>query len=362
MVMAARFSTDVDVVAKCGSLAIKSVKFKKGDVQACFEFEKPKEASLFALHFLFNYFPTDENVVSIPYAYDNRYVCGLSSLDTQASCLKDRKAVFLVDLNRIGFQGESGTDKSKRYNKNVILAANNMGYRASEIAICYTYGGEALYNIIAGFSLRKKGYVVFPEGTLDLFLTFNGVPDLVVVKLGAFQDKMIEQGIIEHGAWLAEFELQSVFGKCKRKGTVKEEKAIAVEGESASKAASAGHKQLDAYVRTGHFDFGVLVCPGRSGDEKYYPDYGYITWSDEGREISYFPTIHQAQREERNETLSISKKLITLSILKSKPIKEWSARCEDKTLTELIESLTKGTQCGLVTLRPHQKARGNNLC
>lgn len=108
-----------------------------------------------------------------------------------------------------------------------------------------------------------------------------------------------------------------IFGKCTRRGKVEEEKAVAVEVEPSKPRASGGHNQLRTYVTTGHFDFGVLVCPSRVGDEKSISEQGYITWDDENKEIPYFPEISYRKEDKLNELLMAAKKLVSLIMVKN---------------------------------------------
>jgi hypothetical protein len=85
---------------------------------------------------------------------------------------------------------------------------------------------------------------------------------------------------------------------------------MVLEGESNSNSASKGYRQLESYLESGYFNFGMLVCPGRINDEKYYSKHGYITWDNEGKEYKYFPKENYSQKDKLAEIISITLKLI----------------------------------------------------
>jgi hypothetical protein len=342
------FENITKLIEKSPCLKIKSREFSPP--QCILEFEDPKTAILFALNFE-NYFPMNDELVRI--TYDVSYVCGVRSLAETADNLKNRRIVYLIDVDRVpSLHAPLGVPwglKERRtaienHVKQIIASAVEKGINPKELIVCYTsgWGREDLYGALGGLSLREKGYIVFPEGILGYpFIDLAGVPDLIAVKLGAFQDKLIEEGIIEYGGIIPEFEMLGIFGRCTRRGKVEEEKAVVVEVESSKPRASGGHKQLDAYVSTGHFDFGVLVCPGRADDQKYYPEYGYITWGDENEEISYFPEKSYRKEEKLSELLITAKKLISLTLIKNWTTEKLLKVYGNKSMFETIDAFTK---------------------
>lgn len=329
------------------SLRIKSREFSP--LQCILEFENPKTAISFALNFE-NYFPMDDKLIRIN--YDLSYVYGIRSLAGYADYLKNRRIVYLIDIDRVpymptsfGFPGsvEQKGVAIKNHIKEITASAVEKGTNPKELIVCYTsgWGGEDLYGALGGFSLKDKGYIVFPEAILDYFVGLDGVPDLIAVKLGAFQDRLIEEGVIEYGAWLPELELQRIFDKCMRKGKTEKEEALAVEVEPSKPRASSGHKQLNAYVSTGHFDLGALVCPGRADDKKYCPEYGYITWDNENKEVSYFPEKSHRKEEKLNELLVAAKKLVSLALIKNWTTEKLLKVYGNKSIVNTIEAFVK---------------------
>ncbi|MEM5831436.1 MAG: hypothetical protein QXO40_04490 [Candidatus Aenigmatarchaeota archaeon] len=115
---------------------------------------------------------------------------------------------------------------------------------------------------------------------------------------------------IENGAWFAEFELIKPIDIKYELKDINNYQTIVLEGESESSSGSKGYRQLESYLESGYFNFGMLVCPGRIGDEKYYSNYGYITWDNEGEEYRYFPNEDYSKKDKLNEMISITLKLI----------------------------------------------------
>ena len=140
-------------------------------------------------------------------------------------CLKNMRVVCLVNAALFDDLLTWSVEENLR-----MLVANGLDPRNS--IICYTrYPSEDLYSAIAALFLREQGYIVFPEGILDYpFIDLIGTPDLIAVKLGTFQDKLIKEGIIGYGAVMPELEMLGIFGKEEGgKKDIGEEKAVAVE-------------------------------------------------------------------------------------------------------------------------------------
>jgi len=315
------------------------------------EFEDPKTAILFALNFE-NYFPVNDKLIRI--TYDLSYVCGVRSLVEHADHLKNRRIVYLVDVDgvpslRAPLGVPWGLEQRRmaieNHVKEIAASAVEKGINPKELIVCYTsgWGGEDLYGALGGFSLRDQGYIVFPEGILGYpFVDLAGVPDLIAVKFGTFQDKLIEEGIIEHGAWLSELELQKIFGKCTRKDKIGEEEALAIEVEPSKPRASGGRKQLAAYVSTRHFNQGILVCPDIVDDKKYSQEFGYITWKDTYEEESFLPLEKTYHRDEKlAEILTASKRVASLILVKNMALEGILQAYGNKNVFETIDAFMK---------------------
>lgn len=235
--------------------------------------------------------------------------------------------------------------EKKSHARQIKTKCAEHGINPEELVICYTsgWGGEDLYGALGGFSLRERGYIVFSEDTLGYpFVDLEGVPDLIAVKLGAFQDKLIEEGIIEHGAWLPELELQKIFGKYTRKGKIGEEETLVIEVEPSKPRASGGRKQLAAYVKTRHFNQGILVCPDRVDDKRYSQEFGYITWKDTYEEESFLPLEKTYHRDEKlTEILTASKKMASLILAKNMALEGLLRTYGNKSVFETIDAIMK---------------------
>jgi len=328
-------------------LGVKNMEFSPP--QCAIEFKDPKIAVLFALNFE-NYFPVAGEFVRI--TYDISYLCGIRSLAEHANHLKKRRVVFLVDVDGVPslstplgapWDTKQRSMAIRNHLKEIIASAVENGTDPEEIIICCTsgWGGEDLYGALGGFSLRDKGYIVFPEeaGLLNWIVGFTG--DLIAIKLGAFQDKLTEEGIIEYGALLPEFELQNIFGKCTKKGKIQEEEAAAVEIESSKESASDGRRQLRGYVRAGHFNHGILICPGRSElDEKPIDKMGLVTWRDK-EEVFVYPEKLPYQPEKLEEVLTASKRVISLILVKNMALERLLQAYGNKSVFETIDTFMK---------------------
>jgi hypothetical protein len=326
-------------------LGVKNVEFSP--TQCAIEFKDPKTAVLFALNFE-NYFPVAGEFVRI--TYDISYLCGIRSLAEHADHLKKRRVVYLVDVDGVSslstpFGAPLDTKHRsmaiENHLKKITASAVEKGTDPEELIVCYTsgWGGEDLYGALGGFSLRERGYVVFPDWTdYPFFVNMAGVPDLVAVKLGTFQDSLIENGVIEYGAWIVELELYEIFGKCTRKGRVEENEAVAAEVEPSKPRASGGRKQLRNYVSTGHFNQAILICPGRADDEKYEREFGYITWDDSNEERYYRPKITYHQDEKIAELLIASKRLASSILVKNMTLERLLRAYGNKSVFEILDA------------------------
>ncbi len=121
---------------------------------------------------------------------------------------------------------------------------------------------------------------------------------------------------------------------------IKETYFIAVEVEPSPDRASGGRTQLEKYVDSRYFKYGLLVCPGRAEDEKYYEDVGLLTWDDEGRTYYYEPRNIDYSLNYKKEALAqVSIKLLSYLVLKNTKLKELATMYPDKTLTEIVRNL-----------------------
>lgn len=289
------------------------------------KFEQDYFAPLFGLCVSKNSFPTASTITAADkgaerkgkmpssLSYGIKYWSGSYSLHEHREMLAGRNTIMLIpqyyhdhffSLGQYS-QSQSAEEDNKlsAYMKNAaITAARADGKELSELIICCT-GGEELYGILAGFTLRERGYIIFPEydfGMIDACLgigRMGGVPDMVAAKLGEFQDRLIDQGAIEYGAWFHELELRQLLlarenggnGSGGEKGNraasaeakksrvtttaVPEEISMVIEVEDTSREASGGYRQLLGYTTTSmyaegraFFDGGMLVCPKRQSD------------------------------------------------------------------------------------------------
>lgn len=303
------------------------------------EFEDERKAALFSLMMDSQYPLDDQNIVSSNElrgcfsALPNYF---LYSLKDKRGILEGRRLVYLVDtrpkvvepfdwrsraVNPGWFERRREIEDSirKAFMRNLLEDAKGRGYSPKEVVMCRTPFGEDFYGAVGAFLLRSDGYIVFPEATLTNLLYMWGTPDMVAVKLGSFQEELVRSSVIERGALLDEIEL---YGQDGSEGTSPrsfEEEAVAVEVESSSLTASKGHGQLDSYVSTGYFDYGLLICPDRVEDEKYYREYGYISWHKNGRSKLYRPRAYKGGARV-GELLEKAKALVAYVLIKHLPL------------------------------------------
>lgn len=304
-------------------------------------FTKDPDAAIFALLIQKNGFPIiekgpgDSSMQQIHYGI--KFWSGIYSLSEFWPFMKGRKVVALVpnfDYDNYDFgQKFDVSDKLTMYMCNQAILARLDGYDPSGLIICCT-GGEELYEILAGYILREKGYILFPEydfGFASMFLQMHGVPDMIAAKLGQFQSKLITQRLIDQGGWFHEIELKSVIGGYKTEDNtnynteISEEYVLALEIEDTAQEASSGYKQLYDYTATNYFDGGMLVCPKRHYDleEDKNIGFGLITWNYEGKmvpkpRLECHPLLSSShQTKKRYYLLEICKRLITNNIRKA---------------------------------------------
>jgi hypothetical protein len=327
-----------------GLLGLGSLDFD--DERATLEFEDERKAVLFSLT-MGGQYPLDgsKTVTELRECYSTLPNYFLYSLRRKRDLLRGRRLVYLVDTRpetratawraitpddyhfippdlaeRLREQEYRERVEFEEYRwktsvRNLLEDAKGRGYSPREVVICRTTFGEDFYGAVGAFALRSEGYLVFPEGTLSDLLKMWGTPDMVAVKLGPFQEELAEFSVVERGALLDEVEL---YGQCENRGAGSEpflEEAVAVEVESSSSTASKGREQLGSYVSTGYFDYGLLVCPGRVGDERYYPDDGYISWGEDGGSKFYRPSAFE-RGNKVDETLERARALVAYVLMK----------------------------------------------
>ncbi len=224
-------------------------------------------------------------------------------------------------------------------------------YNSEELVICKCGFGEDFYSFLASFFLKQQGYIVFPEGTLDHLVNFYGAPDIVVAKLGDFQERLVEEGVMDRGAIITELNLKmfnqkesTIKSRCSIDFNVGETYFVAVEVEPGSDRASSGRGQARKYAMSGYFKYGMLACPGREDDEKYYPDLGLITWRGDGSILYYEPEdVDKADRLKANMLAKMAKKLLTYMILRNTPLNILANKYHDKSLNDIIEGMDPET-------------------
>lgn len=324
----------------------------RGDFDRVYlRFENDRFASIFGLCVLRNAFPADRENVKTSLHYGIRFWAGAYSLKEYAATLSTRKTVMLLPrygLDNFSLAKNSTDDRVEAYMKNAAGLAAIDGYDPSEIIVCCT-GGEELYGISAGFVLADRGYIIFPEydfGVVNNFVAMNDVPDLVAVRLGDFQNRLIEEGFIEYGGWLHEIELFSSLPsfadklptRANNEKSVREELSIALEVEDTDPEASNGYGQVEKYVASSYFDGGMLVCPQRTHDLtptaitdnasfiklRDTKDFLLMTWDREGSmpPPRFTSGMSFSEKERKGELLSICRRLIASSIRKAQTVKE----------------------------------------
>lgn len=249
-----------------------------------------RHAVLLGLHLPYSYFPFGKESIGI--YYDQRFLEGYDSLRRYRNILGTRKYVAVQDREAV-----AGMRRFRSFEDEAAMC-HPEGATPEESIVTFTSGGEPFYEVMAAFALREKGYIVFPESawTMPFWSGLGGVPDLIAFKLGNFQKQLVNSGVIQRGAFLAEVEMFPLLRLNEDRGIEEvPDEAIAVEVEPEPKRASGGRKQLEAYLSSGLFDRAVLACPGRSEDEKWYHD-SFITWNSEGNSVVRFPEEVSARR------------------------------------------------------------------
>jgi hypothetical protein len=320
-----------------------SIETKDGGqpIRRYLKFKQDYGAAVFALCVQRNGFPVvpnnDEIDSNNPPSIENisyglKFWSGVYSLDEFKTTLAGRKVVMLLpqyDYDRY----EPGLkfrqhDKLTMYLANAAKNARADGYDTSELIICCT-GGEELYKILAGYVLREKGYLLFPEydfGMVSMFLEMSGVPDMIAVKLGSFQDKLINEGIIANGGWFHEIELMAGTNHQEIDDSIDEAAVdelliLALEIEDTAQEASSGYNQLHDYTATSYFDGGMLVCPKRHYDieENKNSEFCLITWNYEGKMLPgprFECHLSSSDPNKKKQLVEICKRLITNNIRK----------------------------------------------
>lgn len=220
-------------------------------------------------------------------------------------------------------------------------------YNSEELVICKTDFGEDFYSFLASFFLKQQGYIVFPEGTLDHLVNFYGIPDIVVAKLGDFQEKLVKKNVINCGTIITELNLKifsqeesTIKSRCNIDSNIGERYFVAIEVEPSSDRASGGRGQAEKYVMSRYFKYGMLICPGREDDEKYYPDLGLITWREDGSILYYEPkNLDKADHSKADMLARVTKKLLTYMILRNTPLNILANRYHGRSLNDIIEGM-----------------------
>jgi len=280
------------------------------------EFRDPKEAVLFGIHSGIAYFPTTQGKLRL--SYDSSFWQEFEYLPRYEDILRGRKYVYIDDYSYITQKYPSSYFLSHILNLEFDSACGTLdrhfGIDPVESIIVFT-GGESFYTVAGSFVLRELGYILFPEGLIDPYLC-AGVPDLIAAKLGRLQEILVKYGVIKNGAFLAELELWPIFGRNPKSAVKKvSEEVLAIETEPEARRASGGRKQIKTYLNSGSFNNGILICPGREDDKKYYND-SFITWSREGDPIVRItPPVYPKPRN-IERILKILKKFVIITLLK----------------------------------------------
>lgn len=324
-------------------IIVRSIGFEEIEIDDVFETD-PVSAVLFAIHSSNSYFPLNSrHAVNI--RYDASYFRRLGSLVSMGNVLKGRRYVCLKPLGKLFPSGAIFAHSSRATFERAALELaegfKEEGVQPNEVIVCYT-GGEDFYGVVAGFSLRKRGYIVFPEGVLDLPIA--GLPDLTAAKLGDLQGKLINQGIIWKGAFLAELELSKVFGKTSNGcPIITEKEMIVVEVEPKKLRASSGRSQLkEKYLPMGYFNNGYLACPNRQEDTKdqSYPELGLITWDEDGNELLYDSETDWGAEKNVKTAIDLAKRHTLFTLLKNVPTKSLSDKYNGKPLSKIVDDIT----------------------
>jgi len=317
----------------------------RGDYDRIYlKFKQDHLALLFGLCVSRSAFPERDGRVTTPLHYGIRFWTGAYSLKEYEPTLSGRKAVMLLpqhDYDSFSAGKKSEEEKLAMYMKNAAGDAKGDGYDPSEIIICCT-GGEELYGILAGFVLAERGYIIFPEydfGVTNNFLPIRGVPDLVAVKLGDFQNRLMREGLIRYGGWLHEIELSAFLGGLHGGTTDKratfDELSVYVEVEDTAPEGSGGYDQLERYAPSGYFDAGMLVCPRREydltprpGDESLVygqrrrDDFLLMTWDAQGMMHGRYAASKTFELGKKAELLSLCRRMIAGSIRKVRNVSD----------------------------------------
>ncbi|WP_456451950.1 hypothetical protein [Thermococcus sp.] len=297
------------------NILIKQLKVKEVSSNIL-EFRDPKEAVLFSIHQGIAYFPTTQGRIGL--FYDSSFWQEFNYLPRYKDVLGGRKYIYIDDYFYIMQKYPSSYTPPHILNLEFESAYKTLerhfGIDPIESIITFT-GGEAFYTVAGSFILRELGYILFPEGLIDPYICV-GVPDLIAAKLGKLQEILVRYGVIKNGAFLAEVELWPIFGR-NPKPVIKKisEEVLAIETEPEARRASGGRKQIETYLNSRSFNNGILICPGREGDEKYYGD-SFITWSREGDPIVRITQPVYPKPENIERALKIMKKFVTITLLK----------------------------------------------
>jgi len=187
------------------------------------------------------------------------------------------------------------------------------------------YIGEHILEYLLSCYLRKKGFIVDKFSESLKGEDNRKFPDLYALKIPHIQNVLIEEGIIQHGAYLCELELRNQSNQ--KRDEVKEEVVIVVEVESSKKrrgaGSSGGKGQLAPSLESGYYDEGIVFAPFVEdiySDVKSYR-IGFGTMNKKG-EILFERYPKNYESEKVPGIKKMVERIIKLTLLKNLPLRQ----------------------------------------
>jgi len=306
---------------------------------ALLEFSEPVDAVTFAMHFQLNRFLSESMDEEFKLVYNPGLAYSYSKCMDLRDKLINRRYVVIA---RVPFSGVRPW-LITRHRLTAIEILHDNGISLDEAIIVWTSIGESFYAVIGAYALRNMGFIVFPQESYTTIEFMTGVPDLIAVKLGKLQNDLRDVGVMEFGAISIEFELCGMFKPRKnvKHEPIDEELAAVVEVKGASHLGGRGHSQLDSYLSSMLFDYGILICPGRIDDPEYYPRHGVVTWRDSECLVSLPKNISEADPARKTLLINSTKRYILTKILSWVKMSKL-ANIGELSLAEIIEEIIHG--------------------
>ena len=310
---------------------------------ALLEFDEAIDAVAFAMRFQSNKFLSENKGEEFSLTYEPSLFYSYSKCMDLKNRLVNRKYVFIIMIPSLDRGPNSERWFATRAEITAIRSLYEYGVDLNKAIIVLTSVGEPLFDVVGGYALRNAGFIVLPQEEYSILEFIPGVPDLIALKLGRLQNSLRNAKIIEFGAISIEFDLYGIFGhrrNIKRK-VIDKELAAVVEVKGASHSGGRGHSQLESYLSSKLFDYGILICPGRLEDQKWYPEHGIVTWKDNKCLISLPKKPEKTDPARKKTLINSAKRYLVTKLLRWTNASKLAA-FDRLSLAEIMEEIVNG--------------------